>query len=72
MMNVDVETLMESMDLMTTDVMIHVMGIPLRDVEVVGETQSTRSNMVRFAFRHIHFKVTFRSARLVGKYITFV
>ena len=62
MMNVDVETRMESMDLMTTDVMIHVMVTPLKDVEVVGETQSTRLNMVRFAFRHIHFKVTFRSA----------
>ena len=53
MMNVDVDTLMESMDLMTTDVMIHVMGIPLKDVEVVGETQSTRSNMVRFVILDI-------------------
>ena len=47
MINVDVETLMENMDLMTTDVMIHVMVTPLRDVEASGGTQSTRSNMVR-------------------------
>ena len=47
MINVDVETLMENMDLMTTDVMIHVMVTPLRDVEAFGGTQSTRSNMVR-------------------------